>query len=277
MRNIIRYIIQHQFQMLFLFLEVISLSLVFTYNPYHKSVFISSCNRLTGAIYEKSGSISQYFSLQKVNEQLATENAFLRSRLPENIQLSENPIRLITDSLKQQQYVYRSCNVINNSVNKQYNFLTLDKGRSQGIKPETGVVCSDGVVGIVRNVSGNYATVISLLNTRLKISARLKGTNYFGAIEWGGKSYQHAMLTDIPLHAKIGPGDVVETSGFSDIFPAGIPIGVVEVVTAEEGESFFNIKVKLNVDYKRLTWVETVENTMRSERVNLEQQTYKDE
>lgn len=276
MRNIIRFLIQHHVGVLFVLLEILSLILVFGYNPYHKAVFVSSSNWMTGAFYERTHAMTHFFSLQRDNVRLAEENAFLKSRLPGSFQLSPNYMRLVKDSLSTQQFVYRSAKVISNSVNKSFNYLTLDKGSISGIRSESAVICSEGVVGVVRKVSGHYATVISLLNTRLKISAKLKEAGHFGTVEWSGTSSGYVNLNEIPLHAKVQPGDLIVTSGYSAIFPEGIPIGWVDEVDYEEGESFYRILVKLSVDFNSLSHVEVVENTYRGEQLHLEKETEND-
>ncbi len=276
MRNIIRFLIQHHVGVLFVLLEILSLILVFGYNPYHNAVFVSSSNRMSGAFYARTHALTHFFSLQRDNIRLAEENAFLKSRLPGSFQMSPNYMRLVKDSLTNQQYVYRSARVISNSVNKSFNYLTIDKGSIGGIRQETAVICSDGVVGVVRKVSSHYSTVISLLNTRLKISAKLKESGHFGTVEWGGTASGYVNLNEIPLHAHVKPGDLIVTSGYSAIFPEGIPIGSVEEVEYEEGESFYRILVKLSVDFNSLSHVEVVENTYRGEQLQLEKQTEND-
>ncbi|MBN2742461.1 MAG: rod shape-determining protein MreC [Marinilabiliaceae bacterium] len=276
MRNIIRFLMQHHVGVLFVFLEILSLILVFRYNPYHRSVFVSSSNRLSGALYEGTHALTHFFSLQRDNDRLADENAFLKSRLPGAFQMSPNYIRLVKDSLTGQQYAYHSARVINNSVNKSFNYLTLDKGSIDGIRQETAVICPDGIVGVVRRVSPHFTSVISLLNSRLKISGKLKESGHFGSVSWDGTDSRYVNLSEIPLHATVNPGDLIVTSGYSAIFPEGIPIGTVDEVEAEEGESFFRIRVKLAVDFKRLSYVEVVDNTYRGEQLQLEKQNEND-
>jgi rod shape-determining protein MreC len=276
MKNFIRFLWQHNFVVLFVLLELLAMALVVSNNPYQRASYVSSARKLSGSIYNQYNSLTQFFTLEEANRKLAEENAFLRSRLPGNFQLSDDYIRLVTDSLTQQQYVYRAARVINNSVNKSYNFITLDRGRSHGIAPEMGVVCPEGVVGIVRDVSTNYATVVSLLNQRLKVSAKIKDTDYFGAIEWNGFSPRYVNLSEIPLHAVVKQGDLVVTSGFSTIFPEGIPIGEVDEVSHFEGESYYQIKVKLSVDFNKVSYIETIENRDRKERSLIEKKTEND-
>ncbi len=216
------------------------------------------------------------YSLQRDNNRLAEENAFLKSRLPGSFQMSPNYMRMVKDSMTNRQYVYRSARVINNSVNQSFNYITIDKGSIGGIRPETAVICPEGIVGVVRKVSSNYATVISLLNTRLKISAKLNDTGHFGTVEWGGTDPEYVNLNEIPLHAHVKPGDLIVTSGYSAIFPEGIPIGNVVEALHEEGESFYNIKVKLIVDFTQISNVEVIENTYRGEQIHLEKETEND-
>lgn len=276
MRNFIRFLLKHHFVLLFLIIEIVSLVLVLNYNAYQRSVFLSSSNRLTGGLYNRYSNMREYLMLRHINEDLARENAYLRGQLPESFRASKDYFNLVFDSLSQQQYIYRAARVINNSVNKHFNYITLNKGRRHGIEKEMGVISSKGVVGIVNNVSENYATVISILNTRLKISAKLEETGYFGALEWDGKTFDQAILNEIPRHATVNVGDLVETSGYSAIFPEGILIGTVQEIENNEGESFYNIKVKLSVDFKDLAFVEVIGNAMREEQVVLEKETEDD-
>ena len=149
-------------------------------------------------------------------------------------------------SVSQSRYFYRDAKVVNNSVNKVRNFITIDKGRSNGITKDMAVVSPQGVVGIVRNTSDHFSTVISLINTQLKISGRLKSTNYFGSIEWDGYSPRFVRLTEIPIHASVSTGDSVVTSGYSAIFPDDILIGEVDDVETDKGGGFYNLKIRLS-------------------------------
>lgn len=276
MRNFIRFIIKYHFAILFFIIEAVSLLLVVNYNAYQRSSFLASSSSFTGKIFKQYNAGAEYLMLRDINDDLARENAYLRSRLPESFRTSKDYFNLVFDSLSQQEYIYRTARVINNSTNKRFNYLTLNKGRLHGMLPEMGVISNKGAVGIIKNVSDNYSTVISIINTRLKISAKLKESNFFGSLEWDGKSYQHVYLSDIPRHAKVDIGDLVVTSGFSSIFPEGILLGHVEQVDLEDGASFYTIKVKLSVDYKNLAFVEVIGHSLREEQDKLEKETEND-
>ncbi len=276
MRDFIRFIIKYHFAILFFIIELVCLLLVFNYNAYQRSTFLSSSNALTGGIFKSYNAGAEYLMLREINEDLARENAYLRSRLPESYRASKDYFTLVHDSLSMQEYIYRSARVINNSTNKRFNYITLNKGRLNGIEPEMGVISNKGVVGIVKNVSDNYSTVISIINTRLKISAKLKASGFFGSVEWDGTSYQHVYLLDIPRHANVQVGDLVVTSGYSAIFPEGILLGNVEDVVLDKGASFYRIKVKLSVDFKNLSFVEIIGHNSADEQLTLEKETEDD-
>ncbi len=276
MRNFIRFIVRYHLFFLFLLLETICLYLLVNYNHHHNQTFVNSSSKLAAGVLEISSNFTDYFSLKRANEELSRENAFLRTQLPENTyNLSEPaPVNQLTeDSIH---YRYRPAKVINNSINKFHNYITINKGSNHGIQPEMGVISARGLVGVVRHVSPNYATAISLLNTQFKISARLRETNHFGSLEWDGRSYQYAILNEIPGHAKVSVGDAVVTSGYSALFPEGILIGTIEDFELNEGEGFFVIRVKLSIDFKNLTYIETVEKITRNEQQELEKLTSDD-
>ncbi|MGQ1890117.1 rod shape-determining protein MreC [Thermophagus sp. OGC60D27] len=272
MRNFFRFIIRNHFLLLFLVLEIISFSFIFNHNGYHRSVYLSSCNSISGFFYERFSSVTQYFQLKKINEELALENAELKNRLERTARISTPATRFSIDSIGDQKYNYTSAKVINNSVNNHFNYLTLNKGKKDGLKPDMGVISSRGLVGVVLNASDNYATVISLLNTRLHISARIRETGFFGSLNWQGLNYRYAMLSGIPAHASPSVGDAVVTSGFSAIFPEDILIGTIDEISIDQGESFYNIRVLLSVDFKQLQYVHVVEKTDVKEQRELEKQ-----
>lgn len=276
MRNFIRFIIRNHFLLLFLLFEIVSFYFIFNYNEYHRNIYLSSSNKVSGFLYERFSSVIQYFELKKTNEELARKNAELRNSLDQQTFYTGRSIDLKVDTVAGRFYRYRSARVINNSVNKHFNYLTLNKGMKDGIARDMGVISSRGLVGVVLNTSDNYATAISLLNTRLKISARLRKTGFFGSLSWGGSSYRHATLSGIPAHASPSVGDAVVTSGYSSIFPEDILIGTIDEINIDQGEGFYDIKVLLSVDLKSLQYVQVVEKTEADEQRELEKMSEND-
>lgn len=271
MRSLFRFLIRNYFLMMFLALEIISLVLLVSFNNYQRVTFFNSSDNLIGGIYEKYSSMDDYFSLNRTNAKLATENASLKKKLQFLILKQEmNPELLTTDTIDAPEYVFTSAKVISNSVNKTFNYITLNKGSRQGIKPDMGVINSEGIVGVITNVSANYSTGLSLLNRRLSIPAKINKNNYFGSLVWDGLNYNTADLKEIPFHIIVNIGDTVVTSGYSNIFPEGIMIGTIKSFDVESGTNFYNIKVELLTNFKTLKYVDVVRNTKRNELLNLE-------
>lgn len=274
MRSLLRYLINNFAFLLFLILEVVSLVLVFNYNKYQKVQFFNSSNRIAGSVYNSFNSVVGYFELAKVNRSLAEENARLKSIfLPDSLRETELDLlhenKLESDSV----FKYISAKVINNSVNKTNNYITINKGRKHGIKEDQGIVSANGIVGVIVSVSESYASGFSVLNNRWGPSGKLKGSGYFGPVEWDGKDYQMASFKEIPFHVKLAVGDTIVTSGYSSFFPEGIMIGTIDSFSRPDGESFYNIEVKLAVNFKSLHFVNVIENNNRQEIIQLEKLT----
>ena len=271
MKGLLRFLLQHHFILLFVILEVFSVYMVVSYNDMQKKSFLNSSNSVYSSVYEKYDGITNYFSLSETNLVLATENAMLRNVLKSSYKDNRISSQEVKDSIYKQQYVYIPAKIINNSTNKQHNFLTLNKGRNQGITESCAVVSPTGVIGIVKNVSANYSTVLSVLNTNIFISSKIKKNSYFGSLHWDGKLYNRAVLNEIPFHVNVLPGDTIITSGYSSIFPEGITIGTVHNIDTIIGGDFFNIYVDLSTDYKNTEYVYVIKNLFKTEQNNLEE------
>lgn len=270
MRSLFRFLARNYFLMMFLALEAISLALIVSFNDYQRVTFFNSSNNLFGSVYERFSTMDDYFSLGRTNVRLAAENASLRKQLYMRIKNQENyPINR-PDTIDAPAYIFTSAKVISNSVNKQFNYITINKGSRHGIKPDMGIINADGVVGVITNVSQNYSTGLSLLNKRLLIPAKITTNNYFGSLVWDGEHYNTADLKEIPFHVIVNVGDTVVTSGYSNIFPDGIMIGRIKKYDAISGTNFYDIKVELSTNFKTLKYVEVVQNTKRAELIKLE-------
>jgi len=270
MKNLLHFIVRFHFTILFIVIEIFSLLLLVNYNNYQKVQFLNSSNVISGGIYEKISALNDYLSLAKNNEELNRENTRLNNLLANSFKLSVDSSYLYNDTLYQQQYIFRNAKIINNSVNKQLNYIILNKGELQGIKPEMAVITSQGVVGVVKSVSRNFSTVISLLNNRLRVSAKIKKNNYFGSLSWDGEDYRKARLYEIPFHVPIQPGDSIVTSGYSSIFPEGILMGTVDEVLPSSGSNFHQVIVLLSNDFKSLSYVKVVGDLLKKEKLDLE-------
>lgn len=275
MKNLIQLIVRFHFTILFLIIELVCLLLIISNNNYHKTVFLNSNEAISGDIYNKVSTFSDYVKLSAINDQLSAENTQLHNQLSKRYSVSADSFSFHKDSLFKQQYVYRSAKVINNSINKQRNYITLNKGRNQGIEPEMGVVANNRVVGIVKSVSDNYSTVLSLLNSRLKISARIKKNNHHGSLYWDGKDYRRARLIEIPSHVDIKVGDTITTSSFSSVFPEGLLLGVADEILPSTGGNFREVIILISNDFNQLSYVDVIGDLLKNERIELEKEVEK--
>ena len=270
MRNLINFITRHYFFFLFAMLQVLAIMLIVQNNTYHRSFFINSSNYIAGNIYRMQSGITQYFSLKSINEELMEENTLLRSQIQGTYLTTDQNIFTFRDTLYQRQFRYVNARVINNSVRNRNNYLTLNKGRIHGIRPDMGVIGSNGVIGIVKDVSGNFSSVISLLHSDMQVSAKIEKNNHLGTIIWEGFDHTKATMLYIPPHVELEKGDTIITSGFSQIFPEGIAIGVINDFEVRRGDNFFTIDVELFTDFNRLEYVYVVQNIFRDEIGGLE-------
>jgi len=270
MRTLLRFIQKYSNLLLFLLLEIIAFSLIVKNSSYQRSRLIGLNRQVTGYIYSRVDGAREYFSLRETNELLVKENTELRNRL--DLLSSKLDSSAVISELKgERHFFYVPSRIVHNSSNKQYNFLTLDRGKKDGVFRDMGVVSDQGLVGIVLESSANYSTVIPVINIDFRLSAKIKSNNYAGILQWDGVSPSHAMLAEIPFHVNLAEGDTIVTSGFSSIFPEGIQVGRIESFSLEKG-NFYDIRVELFTDFQRLIHVNVIRNFQREERINLENQ-----
>ncbi len=265
MRNLISFIIKYSFLFVFLFLEIIAFSLLVSNNSYQRSAYISASNKLTSNIQNTISETTDYIGLKDVNEKLATENAFLRSQLLESNLWKADSLLQYIDTQKTQFYTYIHSQIISNSFQSRDNYLILDKGSSDGVEVEMGVISSDGIVGIVNSVSENFCSVISILHSKSAIDAKITSNEYTGTCFWPGSDYRLGELKNIPSHTKLTKGDTVVTSGNSSIFPPEIPIGFINDFKLKPGRSFYNIEIQYNTDYNKISHVYIIHNLLKGE------------
>ncbi len=260
MQSLLKFIQKYSNFLIFIILEVVAFLLLTSYNEYPKSSVLSTSNVIVAFNYKVADDVASYFRLRAVNTQLQEENAQLRNRLAE----LEN---LIEDSVEQTAYQYAHLDytcipakVIQLTTNKQHNYLTINKGRRDSLYQGMGVRNSEGVVGIVTTVSERFAVVIPIVNTYSKISAKFLKNGYYATVEWDGKDYRFAKLEDVASHMDVAKGDTIVTSGLSPVFPADIPLAVIEDVYLGEGDSYYTIRVRLQTDFRKLNYVQVIDN-----------------
>lgn len=247
-------------------------------DKYPKSVFFSSSNGVVARFYYLSSYVSEFFNLRPENKSLSEENAELKNK----IAALENKLAIVNfenfDTSyyihPEKEYKYIPAKIINNTTSQARNFITLNKGEIDGIRPDMGVVGAEGVVGIVKTVSSRFSTVISILNPIAQINSKIARNNYQGPLIWNGEDYRYATLTDIPRHVELYIGDSIVTSGLTTTFPENIPIGIIENFTINDGDAFYNIKVKLAVDFRTISNVNVFDYINHNEQAMLENLEY---
>lgn len=275
MQQIFNFIFKNSYRMLFLLLMGISITLTIQSHSYHKSKVISSANFLSGGVYEKMNNVEEYFNLKTQNDELAKENARLKSLLFNQKDTTKLPQIDTINGVKNIDIIISK--VIKNSYSVHENYLTINSGSKQGIERDMGVINSLGIVGIVDNTSANYATVLSILNTTLKLPVKMKKTNHIGFLSWNGKNTGFMQLTDVPRLASVRKGDTIVTGQQSTIFPENINIGTVEKVYIDHETNFFTLDIRLFNDMTSLGYVYVIKNKDTEEIQKLEEKSTEDE
>lgn len=282
MRNLFLFLIKHSPWLVFLFYALISLVLLLRFNPYHQSVYLSSANRMVGEIYAQTDNITGYFNLRDINYDLLERNGHLEMELlrlrselkkAQGMKLLE---RTETDSALYN-YDFTIAHVVNNSFTSANNYITLDKGSKDSISTEMGVVDQNGIVGIVSVVSDNFSVAISLLNPKLRLSCKVKGTDYFGSLMWDGKDSRYVILEELPRHVKFVIGDTIVTSGYSSVFPEGVIVGTVREYMTQKDDNFYALKVELSTDFSQLSDVRIIRNQKQKEQLEIEKEARRNE
>ncbi|MBO5244216.1 MAG: rod shape-determining protein MreC [Muribaculaceae bacterium] len=275
MRNLINFLIRFSSWILFMVFVTISCVLLFQNNPYQHSIYLSSANALSTSLYNGAHSVTSYFSLRDINEDLTRRNAQLESQvlaLKSQIaryKIAEYAATVPVDT-SLARYNFIIAHVINNSVHRPHNYITLDTGSLDGIAEEMGVVNENGVVGIVNKVGPHSARVISVLNNYLRVSAKVKASEQVGSLVWDGKNPSEAILEELPRHATFKVGDTVVTNGYSTVFPEGVPVGIVTKPLKDYDENFFALRVRLFTDFSTLNTVRVVRDMMKPELLEVE-------
>ncbi|MBQ6225442.1 MAG: rod shape-determining protein MreC [Bacteroidaceae bacterium] len=255
---------------LFLLLEVLSGFLLFQYNHYQGSVWFTQVNTAAAMVHEWEAKALSYLRMPAENAALVRRNIILQNKLDvlrHELALTQADT---SSTQKTQEETLRDmtlipAQIVDNSVRKRDNMLVINVGSNDGVAPEMGVVSGTGVVGIVSAVTQHHALVMSILNSHSSISCRLRGTEYFGYLKWKGGKPLRAYMDDVPRHAHIQKGDVIETSGFSSVFPAGIFLGkVAEIKNSSDGLAY-ELEILLSTDIANLRHVNVIDNHNKAE------------
>jgi rod shape-determining protein MreC len=276
LKNIFDFIRRHFTLLSFLLLQFASIYMLTTSSISHQTFFSAKMSDATSKINERYYNMRGYFFLRETNQKLALENARLLNLLSSNISVPDSSIQIVTDSVykdslnKYRKYSWFPARVIGNTVSLQTNFLTLERGRLQGVKKGMAAICPEGIVGVVVEVSDNTSKVMSLLHRNSRVSAMLKKDNNAGSIEWDGASPYYLLLRNVSKGAKVAKGDTVVTSTYSANFPPYQIVGRVAEIDADPSSNFYTLKIKTAVNFFTVQFVYLVENLRYQEQFDLE-------
>jgi rod shape-determining protein MreC len=260
MQNLLKILLRYSNFLVFIALEVAAFLLIVFNNPYPRSSVLSTANDAVAWQNEQVNEARSYFHLRSLNEQLSEENAALR-----------NQISSMKSEESGESIAYMPAKVVQMTTDELHNYITINRGSNDGVVRGQGVRNADGVVGIVRTVGRNYSVVLPIINTQTNLSCRFAKNDYIATLQWDGKDARFAQLADVAAHMVVNAGDTIVTSGLSPVFPEGIPVGIVENSVLKEGASYYTIRVRLHTNFKRLKYVEVVQNAAQKE---LEELTY---
>lgn len=274
MESLFQFFYRYRAPAVFLLLEIFCGWLVVRFNAYQSASFFNSSNVFTGAVLQMNDDVKYYFKLRSVNNALAEDNMMLRQQLQQIKQQKLLYEERVVDTARVYQYSYVTAKVVNNTTNKLSNYFTIDKGTADGIKPGMGVISTKGgVAGRIKDCSGHYSTVLSILNAKWLLDAQITRGNVAGYLEWKGGDPTEADLINVGKHHKVFEGDTIVTTGSSDNFPYGIMIGTIKTVV-DDGKKY-NIRVKLSSDFTAMSFVYIVNNKSYEERKMLEEKSLK--
>ena len=276
MRALLDFLVRHSTWLVFALCALISCVMLFNGNPYQQHVYMTSAGAVASSVYNAAGNVTGYFHLREINEDLQERSSALELEvIALRRRLRDVNERIYGDTAKVDTvlspYRFIMAHVINNAIVHSNNFITLNRGSLDGVRPEMGVVDHNGVVGIVNVVGPHSCRVISLLNSDLRISCKLKNSDAFGSLVWDGKSSRYAVLEELPRHEHFAIGDTIITSGFSSVFPEGIPVGKVVGHNRDADDNFYSLRIQLFTDFVTLSTVRVIENFMKDELDAVEQ------
>ena len=262
MYNLRRFIIKHHFVILFILLEVISILLLANSQRFHRNRMVNTTNDVVGKIYEWGSEIGNYFRLNKANEQLAEENAMLRQRLSVVYDTTTCTYDITQgDTL----YKYIPAQVVNNSTTQANNYIIINKGTVDGVERDMSVISTDGIVGVVTDVSRHYASIMSLLHSKSVVGVRIKESQELASVKWETNNYRYGMVEDIPTHILLQKGDTILTSSHSYIFPEDLMVGTVEEFYPTAVDALNRAKIRFATDFATLRHVYVIKDLHKPE------------
>lgn len=272
MERLFLFVYQYRSFFTFLVLEIVCVWLLVQNNQYQGAKFFNSSNSMAAGINSTTQNFRDFLSLRETNRLLAEENALLKKRLEQrNQSIYSLDTREIGDPALINRFDFLSARVVNNSVHQFKNYLTINKGKKDGVEAGMAVVSPEGIVGKVKITSDHFSVVTSLLNIDVLTSVQLKRTSHFGTAQWDGASPDYINMLYVPRHVQPFVGDTVVTSGYNSIYPEGLMIGVIDKIELKDEALFYQLRMKLSQDFRKLTYVAVIKSNLKTEQEVLEQ------
>lgn len=269
MRNLINFFFRYNSWLLFVLLVGVSLALLFNFNDFHQSVYLSSANSVSASIHGMRTEFTGYIGLREENRKLEATNARLQAKVMELERTLQVTRELVPDTSsfipQPERFSFIVGSVLNSGTARASNYITINKGTDQGVSPGMGVINSSGMVGIINVCGRNTSRAISVLNTGQHFSVKVEGTNYVGTLSWFQGDPSVAYVEDIPRHARVSKGAMVVTSGYSTTFPEGIPVGRIVSRVKGRSSNYFTLKIKLIPDFKHIQTVWIINDVYKAE------------
>lgn len=266
MRGLLLLLKKYNYVLVFILLEIIAIIMLSNHNRYQHSILVNANREISGRLYEAVKGVREYMNLRAINAVLVNENTRLRNRISA---LHEQLGDTVVNPRQVGDYYYFPAEIVHSTLFKQFNYLTINKGRRQGVSSDMAVTGPQGIVGIVLESSENYSTIIPVINRNFRLSVKFKKNDFTGILMWQGDSHRMANLNEIPYHANVSVGDSIVTSGYSAAFPEGLFVGTVAEAEQQEG-NFYNIRINLGTDFQKLFHVNVINNFNREEQLELE-------
>ena len=266
MQQLINALLKYKNSLFYLGLLLLSLIFLNQRSFYHQSFFSDISLSISSRINLYSQGIVNYFSLKKINQQLRLENEILKVL---ELAYQNNKVDK-TAILESFGFEITGARVIRNSYDKARNYIIIDKGQANGIKTDTGVISSDGIIGIVNQTTENFSSILSLLHRDLKVNVSFKKNGAYGSMSWRSNHPKKMKLDDISTLNPVSIGDTIVTGGMSDYFPYGIPLGTVTKIERPKFEGYYDIDIELfsNLTQKDFVYIIKNKNLDQIEKLN---------
>jgi rod shape-determining protein MreC len=296
MRRLFEFLYRFRAFLVFVVLELFCVWLIVRNNTYQGVAYLNTSSKVVAELLSASNSANEFVNLRETNYTLAQENARLNALLQTNNMTMDDfhadtmQLRIAgldsiqakpemtfvrkgtlqKDTTENFRYSFFVAKVINNSVNRFNNYLTINKGLKDGIAPGMGIVSPQGIVGKVRFCSENFSTVTSVLHSSMSVSSQIKSSKAFGSVKWDGVNPRYANLQYIPRHHTPAIGDTIVTSGYNATYPEGVMVGVISKVNIKDNDAFYDIRLELSTDFQALTYVYIISNNFRAEQDSIQ-------